>query len=365
MKKISCLLAIIIVIIFANLAHSTAMITYTFDDGGINTLNAFNILNKYGQYGVVGPFIKSILDLPNSHLSYEQLRNFQKYGWEIASHSLSHSFLTKIPLRYQDAILSNWQPYGAYNIYYTKYNYTEMDYVLQNGDNFNLVSKGGNRLIPANSFDQLKINANNKLGSYFFDQSKNIVYLRTKDGDDPSNYIIQAPSAEREFEQSKREFEAQGLNVTTLLVPFSNWNSELRDLSKNFFSAVASTKASYINSIPPEDCHWLTRRWPSNEILFETLQSWVQDAIDKNYWLILGFHNIADGYFPKEKFDQLAKWIDDCENQGKIKVVTIREGITGPKNTVVPIPSSLILMLSGLTILRNRYYRKLRPNRYE
>jgi hypothetical protein len=45
MKKISCLLAIVIVIIFANLAHSTAMLTYTFDDGGKLTLNAFDILN--------------------------------------------------------------------------------------------------------------------------------------------------------------------------------------------------------------------------------------------------------------------------------------------------------------------------------
>jgi hypothetical protein len=240
-----------------------------------------------------------------------------------------------------------------------------MDYVLQNGDNFNLVSKGGNRLITANSLAELEGNALKNLGSYFFDQSKKIVYLRTKDGDDPSQYIIQAPCAEREFEQSKREFEAQGLKVTTLLVPFSNWSSELRDLSQNFFSAVASTRANYINNIPPADCHWLTRRWPSNDILFETLQSWVQDAIDKNYWLILGFHNIADGYFPKEKFDQLAKWIDDCENQGKIKVVTIREGITGPNSTVVPIPNSLILMLSGLTILRTRFYQKLRRNLYK
>jgi hypothetical protein len=301
MKMLSYALSILIIFFSSIEVHSSAMLTYTFDDGGINTLNAFNILTEHNQVGVVGPVIKNIIDWPNSHLSYEQLRRFQNNGWEIASHSLGHPGLPNIPLRYQDEIISGWVYTGNAGIYKTSYNFPELKYVLQNGDNFNLVSKGGDRLVSVTSIDQLTYNANNNIGSFFYDSSTNTVYLRTKYGDDPSSHTIRANSAERELDQSKREFQSEGLEITTFLVPYSQWNTELRDMSKDFYSAVASTKGNFINTIPPYDSHWLSRRWPGDDTPIETVQSWIQDAIDNEYWLILGFHNIADGFFQQRK----------------------------------------------------------------
>lgn len=123
-----------------DLEERKSWIVCTFDDGykGLNDF-ALPILNKYGFtatvficIGLIGKNNKwnnkdAVL---RQHLNMDELQNLHKYGWEIASHGVSHVNLLKLTdeeLEYElkhshDFITEQWDevlnyayPYGAYN----------------------------------------------------------------------------------------------------------------------------------------------------------------------------------------------------------------------------------------------------------
>jgi len=74
------------------------MITITFDDGLLNTYEvAFPLMEKYGLKGVVfiptgiltGEVTKVRLD-DEPYMTLEHLKDLQRAGWEIGSHSITH-----------------------------------------------------------------------------------------------------------------------------------------------------------------------------------------------------------------------------------------------------------------------------------
>ena len=65
----------------------------TFDDGNLNIYqNAFPIMHELGFVGVVY-IVADHLQL-NTYMDVEQLQEMADDGWEIGSHSMSHSDLT-------------------------------------------------------------------------------------------------------------------------------------------------------------------------------------------------------------------------------------------------------------------------------
>ena len=89
----------------------------------------------------------------------------------------------------------------------------------------------------------------------------------------------------------------------------------------------------------------------------DEVQSWVENAIEEDQWLILMLHIIGNGessqyWWSEEKLDAFAAWVD-TQN---ILVVTQQQGI---ELAAVPIPPSFILFLSGLAII----FMKLVPSR--
>lgn len=70
----------------------------TFDDGYYDVYKyALPIMEKYWYQGVVS-LIAARID-ESDYLSGNQIREMQKQGWEIASHSWHHSILTRTPIK--------------------------------------------------------------------------------------------------------------------------------------------------------------------------------------------------------------------------------------------------------------------------
>lgn len=70
----------------------------TFDDGYYDVYKyAMPIMEKYWYQGVVS-LIAARID-ESDYLSGNQIREMQKQGWEIASHSWHHSILTRTPIK--------------------------------------------------------------------------------------------------------------------------------------------------------------------------------------------------------------------------------------------------------------------------
>lgn len=72
-----------------------ALVSFTFDDGFFSTYTkAFPILTKYGYTGTV--FVITSCIGTTGYMNASQLLELQNQGWEIASHSHTHSFLTEL-----------------------------------------------------------------------------------------------------------------------------------------------------------------------------------------------------------------------------------------------------------------------------
>jgi peptidoglycan/xylan/chitin deacetylase (PgdA/CDA1 family) len=97
---------------FATLAQSTVvasqdqevlspswggMVTFMFDDGNKNIYeNALPIFQKYGLVGTLAPIVGAIENQEDWIVTWPQLQEFKKAGWEIGSHTMTHANLTDL-----------------------------------------------------------------------------------------------------------------------------------------------------------------------------------------------------------------------------------------------------------------------------
>ena len=71
------------------LQPEAAMLTYTFDDGSRYIYdNAYPIMKKYNQPGVVYAISERVADYYDNYIHADQFRKMQDNGWEIGSHSV-------------------------------------------------------------------------------------------------------------------------------------------------------------------------------------------------------------------------------------------------------------------------------------
>jgi peptidoglycan/xylan/chitin deacetylase (PgdA/CDA1 family) len=73
------------------------MVTFAFDDGhrGIYE-NALPIFLKYGVVATLSPVVGAIENGEDWMVTWQQLQEFDEAGWEIGSHTMTHSDLTKL-----------------------------------------------------------------------------------------------------------------------------------------------------------------------------------------------------------------------------------------------------------------------------
>jgi len=318
---------------------TAAMLTYSFDDGHISVYSeAFSILENYGQVGtanVISNTVKWADSGETTRVNSTQLREMQDAGWEICSHSKSHPRFSQIPQTYNEEILSGWASVsGTYYTYKANYAYDQLPFLMENGNTLR-------RKVSINEVE-------NSPGSYYFDASSNQVYVHTTDSSSPSNHEIRSDSVQRELEMSRSELMEMGLDIQNFIVPFSDWSENRRELAMEYYNSVgAGYHDGYFNDIPPEDPYWLARMPIRNTTTVDEVQSWVENAIEDDQWLILMLHIIGEGesslYWPEEKLDTLAAWMSTQD----ILVVTQQQGLD---SFAVPIPPTWILFLSGAWI---------------
>jgi len=212
------------------------MLTFSFDDAHISTYkNAFPILKKYNQNGVVGAVADWTVPPQASRININQLLKLQTAGWEIASHSQSHANFNEIPQTYKDGIIVDWTKVsGTTNTFMASYTYQHLPSVMTNG----------NYLKRTSSLAQVK----NKANGYFHDSEKQRLYLNSGSKTHPGILKIQTGSVEHELEISKKFFNQAGLVVKNFMVPYSRWNQSRRSLAQRYYhSASASYHDGYMN----------------------------------------------------------------------------------------------------------------------
>lgn len=344
-KKHLLVIVLIMAIIFVGLGGinkvgTAAMLSYSFDDGAISVYSkAFPILKNYRQVGTANVISNSVKHADSGHttrvVNSTQLREMQDAGWEICSHSKSHPRFSQIPQTYNEEILSGWASVsGTDYTYKANYAYEQLPFLMENGDTLR-------RKASISEVD-------NSPGSHYFDASSNQVYVHTTDSSSPSNHEMRANSVQRELEMSKNELTEMGLDIQNFIVPGSDWSENRRELAMEYYNSVgAGYHDGRVNNIPPEDPYWLVRKIVLNTTTVHALQSWVENAIEDDQWLILMLHIIGEGesslYWPEEKLDTFATWV----NTQDILVITQQQGLD---LAAVHIPPSWILFLSGAGI---------------
>ena len=317
-------------------ASRVGMLTYTFDDGRLSVYNnALPVLEKYGQVGVVGVYLKGVLSTWPTHMHQKELLDLETRGWEVASHSITHPHFSKIPQTYNEEILSDWDLVSGFNYTYkTVYNYDQLPFVLENDK----------KLKKVKSLSDVELNP----GSFYFDDVEHVTYVHTFENDNPLNYEMRADSVQRELEYSKQELNELGLHVQSFVVPFSDWNNARAELAKEYYNCVASG-GGHPNDIPLSNPYYLYRIGAGGNHTPEEVINWInQYVVDEGKWVILMFHGIGEeggsGPWPTENLEEIAKYV----SENGINVVTLQQGI---ELATVPIPSSIFCFFSGLMVL--------------
>ena len=120
---------------------SASMLTYTFDDGSRSIYdNAYPILSKYGQQGVVYAISERVINYYDGYITGSQFLQMQSSGWEVGSHSMKHTHLTQIPYSYEDEIVDQWESVDGYShVYRCSYQYNDLSLIFVELNRFAVV----------------------------------------------------------------------------------------------------------------------------------------------------------------------------------------------------------------------------------
>src|SRR5512135_523416 len=86
------------------------MVTFVFDDGIVtNYTYSLPILKKRGQVATAGLVVNRLLSGNSDYMNVDQARELARNGWEIASHSMTHSRPVQIPKTLEQEIITGWR----------------------------------------------------------------------------------------------------------------------------------------------------------------------------------------------------------------------------------------------------------------
>jgi len=310
---------------FSVLQPEAAMLTFTFDDGSRSTYaTAYPIMKKYNKTGVVYAISRRVADYYDNYIHADQFREMQDNGWEIGSHTVSHRRTTQLPRTYDDEILNGWEKVSGYqNTYRVQYNYDDMALVYVDGEHFWGYKTSVNDVDTAAQ-------------GYCFDDDNNYIYIHLRDNGNPENHEIRVGSAQREIQQSYSDLVSHGLNVSSFVAPYGDFDDSLMEFISPIYNSIVGSRPyeQNYNILPLPVTEFpvrLTRmRSTKKDNSVEDLTSVIDEAIAEDAWIILTFHaiynddNFTDPYgWSKDKFEQLASYINDSG----IPVVTVSEGL--------------------------------------
>lgn len=300
------------------------MLTYAFDDGGRSIYNnAYPILESYNQKGVVYAISERVTDYYETFISHEQLLLMQDNGWEVGSHTVSHSRLTQLPKYYENEVLSDWEKISVYeNTYRVSYEYDDIGLIYVNQERF-----WGKR----SSIDDVEFNRQ----GYYFDEGNHFIYIHLRNEYSPEDFDIRASSAQREIQDSYIDLIEKGFEINSFVAPYGDFDESLMQFVLPYYNAIVGSKPydqnyNFLPLTSSDSTIRLTRiRSITQETSVENIISLVEDATNKDAWIILTFHainyNESDPYrWAPEKLEQLAAYVRDS----RIAVVTISQGLS-------------------------------------
>jgi peptidoglycan/xylan/chitin deacetylase (PgdA/CDA1 family) len=311
--RIVVCLAVVLLGALVTVAHA-GMVTLVFDDGLESVYQyAFPILSKLGLPATVGVIANRVNVGDQDFMDEKQLRELQKGGWEIASHSLTHKRPIDIPkFLAEEKCLLLRRVNGQRSLYDAKYKYEEMAGLVENG-----------RLLKECSSVKL---VKNEPGSYYFDELIGEVTVHPFDPESADKQQIRAVSYERELEESKKELDGMGFAVTTYITPHNYWTPEMSALSKRFYEQVADG-GDDCNRKGATDRFWIKRYVVHSNDPAEAIIGLVKEhAIRENAWVVFCMHGVGSdlGWEPWDaaKLAQLAEFL----KQKAVPVVTVAQG---------------------------------------
>lgn len=297
-------------------ALSKGMVTFTFDDGIASVYKyALPVLKRRSQVATAGLIASRLIAAGNDdYMTVDQAKELEKAGWEIASHSLTHTRPISIPRYYSQEPVVGWSVDTRNpKTYQTQYDYDIIAGIYQDGKPLTEVEK-------LNQLDSAP-------GVYYYDRAIAELHVNPWRGGAPEDLDIRAGSYQRELEQSHQILTDQGFKVSTYIAPYNYWPDDMKDISKYYYSQACTGKDSD-NRAAGFDTHALRRFMVHEKDSAASLIRLVQEyALGHGGWVIFCFHGVGDsiGWEPYsvEKLDAVSAWIVE---QG-LPVVTIDQGV--------------------------------------
>lgn len=137
--------------------------------------------------------------------------------------------------------------------------------------------------------------------------------------------LLNNSEIEYELVESKKQLLRNGFNVTSLAVPFGNYNPEVIEYSEKNYN-ILRLNAMGFNDLTNPNFSNLKSLWISKSISSEEVCSWINFAQDNSLWIVLVFHKFKQ--IEEEQFDESEedfKKILKCIVDSKIEVKTFNE----------------------------------------
>ena len=304
------------------------MVTFVFDDGIVtNYTYSLPILKRRGQIATAGIVVTRMLSGNNDYMNLEQVRELEQSGWEIASHSMTHSRPIQIPKTYEQEIITGWRVDEKHPEHYqAMYDYERIASLFQDGK----------PLYPVESLSQVDATK----GSYWLDQAIAELHVHPYRCGDPSTLGIRAGCYQREMEDSKRILTELGFKVDTYIAPHNYWSDDVEIISKRYYSRACTGRDSdnRPGSFDPFAIkRFMTHEHDSPQHLIRIMKD---HCLEHGGWVVFCFHGVGDklGWepFPAESLDAVSAWVEEQ----KIPLVTVRDGATRMAELKKTLPAS-------------------------
>lgn len=316
------LLLALFIITVSGMNSQAGMVSLVFDDGLASVYRyAYPILKNNNQVATIGITYAFLMSGQKEFMDIEQILSLQQEGWEVASHGLTHSRSTEMPMLYGEEKIKNWAAWDKkLKIYHVNYKYKSVAGLFDNNRIMNEVS-------PFNQEEWLP-------GSYYLDRQNGQLFVKPfSPGNWWNKLNIRTTSCQREMEFSKRELETLGCKIETFITPYNDFSERLRDLSKNYYAHVASgkDKPNFRASFDPYHIwRFSVQTRDSVKSLEKIIERW---AVKNDGWVVFCMHGIGDSFgwepWDEGKLQELSNWL----NRKGVTVVTIAQGASLYKKT--------------------------------
>jgi len=290
------------------------MVTFSFDDGIVSNYNfALPLLKSRGQVATAGIVVSRMLSGNNDYMTVSQVRELAASGWEIASHSLTHSRPTQLPKTYDQEIISGWDvDENDPNHYQAQYEYERIAGLYQDD----------RPLKEAETLAEMKATP----GTYWLDRTIAELHAHPFRNGDPAKINLRAGSYQREMEQSHKMLKELGFNVDTYVAPHNYWTNDVEAMCRAYY-ARACTGNDSDNRAANFDPFAIRRFMAHSK---DSAQSYIRiikdHCLEHGGWVVFCFHGTGEklGWEPvsMDTLGGISSWLA----QEGIPVVTVREG---------------------------------------